>query len=513
MSAEVVAGSPSPSTLSAVLTADNYRFTRWLFLRGLGVIYLLAFASFGVQVLGLIGQEGLLPAAEFLTFLQSRLGEAAFWQAPTLAWISASDRFLLFLCWGGAVLALLLLFNVAAMPVSILLWLFYLSLATVGQVFLGFQWDALLLETGFLAIFLAPLRFWRRQGAAAPSTIVLWLLRLLLFRLMFFSGVVKLFSGDPTWRSLTALAFHYETQPLPTPLAWYAHQLPGAVHSFSVLMTYLIELVVPFFFLVPWRRLRFVAGGLTVLLQLAIFLTGNYTFFNLLTIVLTLVLFDDHFWKTLFPGWLVTRLWRGSAMQPPPPLPARAPLHGILALLIMIASLAQLLALFGQPVPRPAQQMVRRFGPFRLVNRYGLFAVMTTERPQIIVEGSMDGDTWRPYEFRYQPDDVLEAPRWVAPYQPRLDWQLWFAALGSYRQNPWFPNLMLRLLQGSEPVLALMEENPFPDAPPRFVRARLYNYNFTDWETRAETAAWWQRELRGLYFPPVSLEQFPGGNE
>jgi hypothetical protein len=354
-----------------------------------------------------------------------------------------------------------------------------LSLSTAGQDFLSFQWDALLLETGFLAIFLG------------NSKTVVLLFRWLLFRLVFLSGAVKLTSHDLVWRNWTALAFHYMTQPLPTPVAWYMYQLPLGFQRFSTATVLSIELVVPFLFFAP-RRWRFWGAGLALFLQVLIFLTGNYTFFNLLTMALCLFLFDDRALEKL-------RLRSRNART---------------RRLAVIAAAAVILALSVSGVwqvffaaPFESENAAERVAaPFQIANTYGLFASMTTSRPEIIVQGSNDGETWLDYEFRYKPGNLQQAPRWVAPYQPRLDWQMWFAALSGYRGSPWFTNFMVRLLQGSPAVTGLLATNPFPVAPPRYVRAELFDYSFTDFATRRATGRWWARQPRGLYFPRISLE-------
>jgi len=386
-----------------------------------------------------------------------------------------------------------------------LLWLIYLSLATVGQDFFGFQWDNLLLEAGFLAIFLAPLQWLARPARAGPpSRAVIWLLWLLLFKLMFSSGCVKLASGDPNWRNLTALTFHYQTQPLPTWLGWYAGQLPLWFQKLSCIGMFAIELGAPFLIFAP-RRLRFAGGAAIATLQILILLTGNYTFFNFLTLALCVLLLDDFVLKKIWPrGW--------QTKQRATEAPARCWPKGVIipiAAVFAVVSLSQVAALFG---PRfglwvPAAIFEREFGSLRTINGYGLFAVMTTQREEIVVEGSNDGVNWRPYEFKYKPGDVNRRPRFIEPFQPRLDWQMWFAALGTAQQNPWFLDFCERLLQGSPAVLALLEKNPFPGQPPRYLRAELYNYHFTNFAERRVAGAWWKRELASEYLPIISRHQ------
>ncbi|MBI3851384.1 MAG: lipase maturation factor family protein [Verrucomicrobia bacterium] len=483
--------------VSSSWSSDNHTLSAWIFLRLLGLSYLAAFLSLGRQIVGLVGQRGILPATEFLK-LRRYLGRDRFRRVPTLCWLDASDRMLKFLCYGGAFLALLLVARIASVPVLVLLWMFYLSVLTVCRIFLGYQWDILLLETGFLAIFLAPLSLlpeWPPQSS--PSPIILWLLWWLLFRLMFASGYVKWFGGDPTWRKLRALSFHYETQPLPTWIGWYAHQLPGWFHRVSVILMFAIELFCPFLIFTPLRPL---AGIAFLILMVLIAATGNYCFFNLITAALALLLFDDAFFAPLFPGW-----------QPPSTLNSQLstlgawPMWCVLppALLISLLSIERISQMFAFEIkwPKPLNKCFQALVPFRLVNSYGLFAHMTTSRPEIIIEGSDDGVVWEEYEFKWKPGDVRRAPRFVAPHQPRLDWQMWFAALGYYRDYPWFGNFLERLLEGSPDVVGLLKTNPFPEKAPRFIRAVLYDYHFTDFASRRATDNWWRRERLGLYSP------------
>lgn len=478
--------------------------TRWAFLRALGVIYLLAFGSLQAQLLGLIGSDGIVPAQELLKSIAAKVGDERFHLLPTLCWIDASDAFLQFLCVGGMVLSGLLILDVAPAVVLFLLWAFYLSLSNVGNVFLQFQWDALLLETGLLAIFLAPLYVIRRRGRVppGPSWIAVWLLRWLLIRLMFLSGAVKLGSGDETWRNLTALTVHYETQPLSNWVAWHFHQLPLWFHKFSCGLMFTIELVCPFLILLGrWGR-RVAFGGF-VFLQLCIILTGNYGFFNFLTLALCILLLDDGFWPNRMRRWFgrngLVREWRWPGWL-------MTPLGAVVIVLTLMPALRRL----GVKVewPTAATEAYRFVSPANSFNSYGLFAAMTHSRPEIVVEGSDDGSTWKAYEFRYKPGDPMRAPPFVAPHMPRLDWQMWFAALSNVNEEPWFVFFCKRLLEGSPSVLGLIETNPFPDRPPRYVRAMLYDYRFTDKATHAANGRWWRRELQGVYCPPLDLKFF-----
>jgi predicted DCC family thiol-disulfide oxidoreductase YuxK len=464
-----------------VIEPAGYARVQWLFWKMLGAIYAMAFLSLAVQITGLVGSMGILPAGRYLGQIEKAIGPSRFWSFPTVFWLTgSSDLALILACAAGLALSALVIAGFLERIALIGCYVLYLSLMTVGQDFLSFQWDILLLEAGFLAIFLG------------FSRLIVWLFRWLLFRLMLLSGAVKLLSGDAAWRGLVALKFHYYTQPLPTVVAWYMQQLPSWFQEASVVVMFVIELGAAFLVFAP-RRVRFFAGFWIVFLQVMILLTGNYTYFNLLAIALCVPLLDD-----AALGRCGSRANRRKY----------GPLAVAVATVILLVSGGQLLAEFFGVMPAPARFVQRLVAPLYLTNTYGLFAVMTTERREIIVQGSNDGSRWRDYEFKYKPGALDRAPRWVAPHQPRLDWQMWFTALGSYRDNPWFVNFVFRLLQGQPRVLALMGPNPFPGAPPRYIRALVFDYTFTDFETRRATGAWWKRDLKGTYLPVVSLEDF-----
>ncbi len=478
---------------NAEAAAANYSVGVWLFLRALGIIYALAFLSLAFQIKALAGRDGIFPAREFLQQTREMYGWRSGLVVPTLCWLNNTDKFLKLLCWAGALLGALVALGIAQLPALILAWLFYLSLFSVARLFLGYQWDILLLEAGFLAIFVAPWRLAPAGPIDIPPWPIMVLLYWLLFRLMFLSGFVKLGSRDQTWRQLTALAYHYFTQPLPTPPAWSAHQLSKAFHKFSAIVMFAIELGAPLLIFAP-PPFRHLAALLIVMLMLLIMLTGNYAFFNLLTIALCLLLLDNTLYASVFN-------------QPPPAATATewpSVVSIAVAALLITFSVIRLLRLFRVEA-RIAQTIGNFLDTWPIVNHYGLFSIMTTSRLEIIVEGSRDGKTWLPYEFKFKPGDLKRAPPWIAPHQPRLDWQMWFAALSEFRLNSWFIAFLIRLLQGSAPVLALLKHNPFPNSPPIYVRAVVYDYRFTTRAERRDSGAWWTRERRWLYCPVYSL--------
>jgi len=504
---------------------SSYALARSLFVRLLGAVFLIAIVSMWVQIDGLIGRSGILPAEDYLSALRSRYGTSVIWLAPSLCWVHAGPITLHGLCAVAAIASILLLLGFMPGPTLLLLWTIYLSLCMVGQVFLSFQWDALLLETAFVAMFFAP---WgsRLSQPTPPGRAGLWLVWFLLFKLMFLSGVTKLLSGDPTWADLSALNVHYETQPLPTWVGWYAHQFCDGWQRFSVTIMFVIEIVVPLLIVAP-RRLRHAGGIVLVLFQAAIAVTGNYGYFNLLTIVLCIPVFDDHLLRRFVPA-----RWHGD-LNSPPPSTSRPVRKTVIAMAVGVVAFVSFLSLLDEmvgtmrrwqqavahgaeraPIAVPvvtALDLSDRFllswanpaicepvGRFRTINGYGLFRSMTTTRPELVIEGSNDRRTWREYSFRWKPGDLKGRPGFVAPHMPRLDWQMWFAALNPQGAG-WLIPLMDRLLEGSPKILRLLANNPFPDHPPRYIRLVLYEYRFTDRATRRMTGAWWQRKLVGRF--------------
>jgi hypothetical protein len=471
----------------------TFVFSRRLFLRLLGIVYLIAFASLGVQMTGLVGSRGILPVRDFLAQAHSALGADAYRVLPTLLWLSSSDAALMFLCWGGVAVSLVLMAGRAPVATSALLWMFYLSLTVAGQVFLEFQWDMLLLETGLLACLYAPLR----SASAEPSPIVRWVLWSLVFKVTFLSGITKLLSGDPTWAGWTALTYHYWTQPLPAWTSWYASQLPAAVHFWSVPPMLAIELVVPFAIVLParFRTTRLIACALMILLQVAIGTTGNYGFFNLLTIVLYLALLDDR------------TLGRRSTATPDGTPRAEPRVWRLATSVVAVAIACLSVVAFVREIQLTAgtrAQIVRSWpgrvlewvSPFRSVNGYGLFRVMTTARPELVIEVSDNGQDFTEYEFRWKPGDPSRRPAFVEPHMPRLDWQMWFAALDPPGAQYWLESLARRILDGEPDVVRLLGPSP-PGGRPRSVRFRYYDYRFTTRAERAQSGAWWTRTFKG----------------
>jgi predicted DCC family thiol-disulfide oxidoreductase YuxK len=467
----------------------RYELTSFLFLRLFGLITLCAFVSFAVQAQGLIGSRGILPLHELVDALAPRLGAERFFLMPMAFWLNDSDLAIQAVCWVGAGLSLMLVLGLLPRLSLLLIYALYLSLVYAGQTFMTFQWDTFLLETTVVALLMT----------FRPTTGV-WLARWLLFRFMFMSGVVKLISGDPNWRNLSALDYHFLTQPLPTPLAWYVAQLPAGVLKVATGAMFFVELVLPFLIFCP-RRFRFAAAVGILLLQGCILLTGNYNWFNLQTMLLCLPLIDDAALRRILPPGLLGFTRAGAQA----PRRAATILVNTAALFMVALSLVQMDDRFGGDPPEWAVAIVDAVEPFHIVSPYGLFAVMTTTRDEIIVEGSDDGAHWREYEFRYKPGDLNRRPPWNIPHQPRLDWQMWFAALDDAQRLPWFSRFLERLLENEPSVTALLEANPFPAKPPAYVRAELYDYAYAGRNDHA-TGRWWDRRLSGLYFPKARLK-------
>jgi len=479
---------------------EQYWLTRFAFLRFVGLVYAIAFLILRDQSGPLIGAEGLLPAGLYLERVLSASGDrlAAFFAVPTLFWVNCSDAFLQALAYTGLGASLLVLFGFANAPLLAGLWFLYLSFVHIGQLFYGYGWEILLLETGFLAIFLAPPFDGRPFNVRVPpARAVIWLLRWVLFRVMFGAGLIKL-RGDDCWRDLTCMLYHYETQPLPNPLSWYLFHLPVAVHKIEVVGNHFVELVVPWTLFAP-RRIRHVGGLCLVGFQLYLIVSGNLSFLNWLTITLCIACFDDQALRHLAPARLVVRVRQLGRRSPSR---ARRAVVAALTALVLYLSTTPVMNLLGS-----RQVMNGSFDPFDLVNTYGAFGSIGRVRHEVILEGTSDATItdatrWREYAFKCQPGDVNRRPCVVAPYQYRIDWQMWFAAMEDPRANPWLIHFVSQLLESNAGALSLLADDPFPDAPPTFIRAELYEYRFTDWSE--STGAWWTRRRVAAYFPPLS---------
>jgi len=485
-----------------------YLWSRWLFLRALGAIFFSAFYSLAFQIHGLIGPRGILPAADYLRLLARSYPGQRFWLAPTLLWLGAGDRALTALVVAGFVASAMLVLNLWPRGALAVATVAFMSFVTAAQEFSSYQSDGMLLEAGFLSLFLAPPGLRPRLGAAhPPSWAALWLLRWEWFRIYFESGVVKLASGDPEWRNLTAMDHYYENGPLPTWLGWYAHQLPHGFHAATALLTLAVELAVVWLAFLP-RRFRLAVALIVTPLQIGIILTANYAFLNYLVLFLGILLVDDAAWQRL-------------GCKPVAACPAGQPrlwrLVAAAATLVWVFY-ATVVAFVPRQVPRPLLAPVLALEPLRIANRFGLFAVMTRARFEIEFQGSRDGRTWVAYPFRYKPQDPLRAPGIYAPYQPRFEWNLWFASLASWESEPWVLATEARLLAAEPAVLGLFAADPFHGARPLAVRAVLWQYWFTDRATRARTGAWWRRRYLGLYAPQLDDstappdEALPGGS-
>jgi hypothetical protein len=506
---------------------------RWIFLRALGVIYFSAFFSLVFQIRGLIGAQGILPSNEYLEAVAHQFGVARFWFAPTLLWFSTGPHMLGAICWVGMIASLLVICNVWPRATLFICLVCFLSFVSAAQDFSGYQSDGMLLEAGFISLFFAPPGFLPGLGRAhPPSRASLFLLQWEWFRIYFESGMVKLASGDAEWRNFTAMDEYYENGPLPTWIGWYVQHLPHWFHAFATGATLGLELGLVFMLFLP-RRWRIVCFFIVTAWQIPVILTANYTFLNYLVLVLGFLLLDDRFLLRIMPA-----RWRAYINPTPIPIPQtgvlpekdvesqdsqsslperkslrplqvlRLSLVSVMLIWIFYATTAQMIWIVFPRLPLPVSP-VAALDPFRIANRYGLFAVMTRGRWEIEFQGSNDGQTWVAYPFRYKPQDASQRPGIYAPYQPRFDWNLWFASLGSWRENMIVPSTEERLLSGSPDVLALFAGNPFPQAPPQQLRAVLWQYWFTTLEEKRATGMWWKRKLIGLYAPV--LERLPDG--
>jgi hypothetical protein len=513
--------------------ATNRLIARWLFLRGLGLIYFSAFFSLIFQIRGLIGPQGILPAGEYLEHVRHGLGPLRLWYAPTVLWLSSGNHMLIALCIVGMLASLLLVANIWPRAMLFLCFLGYLSFVGAAQDFANYQSDGMLLEAGFISLFLAPAGFFPGWGANSPPPRASVLLLLWeWFRIYFESGAVKLLSGDPTWRNFTAMDEYYQNGPLPSWIGWYIAHLPESFHKATALATLLMELVLVWMAFLP-RRWRIVCFCIVTVWQIGVILTANYTFLNYLVLVLGVLLLDDRLLRRFLPA-----RFRSTFPELPEPAsladeitrdvePAgeaavsrpRGPFHrhfGALRIAVTAVMLTWvfydtsvlLLHMFWRTQPLPGEPIVA-LEPFRIANQYGLFAVMTPHRYEIEFQGSNDGAAWVAYPFRYKPQDVSRPPGLYAPYQPRFDWNLWFASLGAWPEYPIVPRTEELLLANNADVLQLFAGNPFPRTPPRYVRAVLWQYWFTSMAEKHASGKWWRRQLLGTYAP--TIQRMPDG--
>jgi len=510
--------------------ASDRLIPRWLFLRWLGFIYFSAFYSLIFQIRGLIGPEGILPASDYLDAVAHSLGHVRFWYAPTLLWFSSGPHMLVGLCWAGMVGSILLVLNIWPRGALAVCFLCFLSFVSAAGDFSGYQSDGMLLEAGFIALFFAPPGFRPRFSAAHPSSRAsLFLLQWEWFRIYFESGLVKIVSGDPQWRNMTAMDEYYQNGPLPTWIGWYLQHLPHWFHASTAYATLALELGLVWMLFLP-RRWRILCFFLVTSWQIGIILTANYTFLNYLVLALGFLLLDDRLLLSLVPQrwkpYLLNQLKadRIDEIRPndsgevvPPSLKVhRSSSHPQLAALkfsliglmlgwIFYSTTVQMIWIIWPSFKLPTTP-IEALDPFRIANRYGLFAVMTRGRYEIEFQGSEDGQRWEAYPFRYKPQDPRQPPGIYAPYQPRFDWNLWFASLGSWREYPIVLSTEIQLLSNDPDVLALFAGNPFAHAPPTQVRAVLWQYWFTTRAEKRNTGLWWRREFLGLYAPAITRD-------
>jgi hypothetical protein len=523
-------GLPAPSSIDWLYGSQRggreHLIPRWLFLRALGGIYFSAFFSLIFQIRGLIGPNGILPAGSYLRAIAQSLGQwEKIWYAPTLLWWSSDNAALNALCWAGMLASLLLVLNLWPRGMLIICFVCFLSFVGAAQDFSAYQSDGMLLEAGFIALFFAPPGL--RPGLARShpaSRASLFLLLWEWFRIYFESGAVKLLSGDFQWRHFTAMDEYYQNGPLPTWVGWYLQHLPHWFHAATAGATLTLELVLVWMLFLP-RRARIVCFFIVAPWEIGVILSANYTFLNYLVLTLGILLLDDDFVLKIVPSKWRSRLAATSVSNETSPAQPPAAVSGLRGSLrgswkimklasstlmlswIFYATTAEMIWMFAKP-PLPTFP-VSTLEPFRIANQYGLFAVMTRGRYEIEFQGSADGQNWVSYPFRYKPQELNQAPRIYAPYQPRFDWNLWFASLGTWREYPIVPNTEVRLLSNEKDVLELFSANPFAHDPPRQIRVLLWQYWFTSMKEKRETGMWWRRQLLGRYAP--TIEKTPDG--
>ncbi|MGE5086984.1 MAG: lipase maturation factor family protein [Bacillota bacterium] len=475
---------------------NSYYIASWVLGKFLAASYFIAFLSLATQVLGLYGKQGILSIDHLLNLLDKELGADRFLHFPSLFWFLSTDSTLNGVCLLGMTASSLAFLGFSQGWMFLLCWVLYLSFVSVGQIFLSFQWDSLLLELGFLGIFFAPLKIeWIPWVGYQIHPLILGLVWLLTFKLMFSSGVVKLTNKDASWKNLTALNYHFWTQPLPNPISYFFAKLPHSVLKACTAIMFFIELVVPFFIFVPGMT-QMIAASLLIFLQILIIATGNFAFFNLITLGLCLSVVPDPFW-----------LYNGSAILP-------TELSTSVACIVIVVILPAHIFWIYKTLFEKSQRgdfllpYMRFIYPWRLSNPYGLFAVMTKSRPELILEGSMDGQTWQEYEFNFKPGNIHKAPPVIAPFQPRMDWQMWFASLEAFNENLWLQNLVTRLFQESKDVSELIAVDPFAGRAPQYLRLVKYDYTFSSFSDLRTKGQWWHRTFLGVYSPTFARDDF-----
>jgi lipase maturation factor 1 len=494
---------------------------RWLFLRALAAIYFSAFYSLLFQIKGLIGPQGILPANQYLAAVARTYPATKLRLAPTLYWISASSHALMVVTWIGLAASIAAFLNLWPRLSFFICFLSFLSFVSAAQDFSSYQSDGMLLEAGFIALFFVPRSLLPGLGANfPPSRASLFLLQWEWFRIYFESGMVKLLSGDRQWRTLSAMDEYYQNGPLPTWIGWYAQHLPHWFQVASAAGTLVMELGIVWMLFLP-RRVRIICFFIVTPWEIGVIITANYTFLNYLVLSLGFLLLDDRSLRLLLPAryrkslhpLLASSPQESFANESSANLTPRWPTGHADAIRLAIAAVmltwifydttAEMLLIPFRNLPLPTKP-IALLEPFRIANQYGLFAVMTNGRYEIEFQGSNDGQNWAAYPFRNKPQALNEAPRIYAPYQPRFDWNLWFASLGDWRQNEIVPLTEERLLDNDADVLALFQSNPFPQAPPRYVRAVLWQYWFTSRGEKRAIGKWWKREYLGLYAPELT---------
>lgn len=466
---------------------ESYTIIASIFPRLLGLIYFFAIGALLFQIKGLIGKNGIQPVVNFLNSMHylTRTKTKLYTSFPTLFWFGASDSSLIGVTILGLICSIVLIFGFLPSLMLLSLYIIYLSIRTVGQDFLSYGWEGLFLEItvqGFL------------MSLTAVPNIFVWIsINLLLFRFHLQAGFIKLQTHDPAWRNLTAIAYHYETQPLPNVIAWYFHKLPLNIHKFSSLLVFFIEIILPFgiFFGQDSRIIVFIGF---FFLQFMIWFTGNFSFLNQLTAVFCTILIGNKFLSSFLPPPIIER-----------PFPF---FEYILSFIGILFILLQIIRLWHQFYPNYYfNKVLYWISPFFLANRYAIFGNMTKKRFEVVVEGSEDGIVWKEYCFKYKPSEITRRPRWFSPYQPRLDWQAWFLPFREYYYEDWYQSFLYHLLKGTPEVLALIRENPFKEYPPKYIRSSLYLYRFSTFKEKREKGCWWIREHAGLYSPGMTLKE------